>query len=616
MNFDKYQQAAINYNGSAIVVATAGSGKTTTLIEKVRKVSETVPPQNIVCLSFTKEAVKQLSERMVGVDKRLKNIQMRTIHSFSRNIICNNNPDVVVLKSGYDGVNRETGRFEKGDVQLLADNILPHYLNRVCKESLDMAEQVMRYIKLRICRMEGHTEYFEDFEEIFEKSALCKMHDEYLALLRKHNYITQDTMCLEALELLQRNEKLRNRVQDACKYLFIDEAQDLSRDQYELIKLVTAKGKIFMVGDGEQAIYGFRGGMSELFLNAHKDFEDVEVLHLPINYRSSYKIVNLGNAIARTSDEADDINYMDAIANNQGECDTPEALFGNSVVNMVAKKILEEYSLTNDYSEIAVLGRTNKSLMKLKATLYKHKIPCRLNDRNGLPPEIKLLCNYLKLIVNHNDDKAFIEIYNKPVRYIGKSTLQNIEKISAKRKISLFEAMPYAAFTSRRIRQNAIDFYEDIDYISTHKYRNAGCAIKDLLKKIDFAKAMEKMYSGDKAAQDDAMSNLLDFVSDASSYKTLGEYANDILTCMGENDADGVVLSTVHKAKGLEWDSVIITDFNNGMFPHKKSNDVNEETHVFYVAVTRARKRLCFVGNSGDSTSPYFDIISNLTKAR
>ena len=569
MVFDEYQLEAINCDSNAIVVATAGSGKTTTLIERVYQSSKQVPPKKIVCMSFTRDAVKQLRERLVNRSPELDKVTMRTIHSFSRNLLVGADPTIVQLKDGYDGKDKETGKFQKGDTQFLYDNVVSRYSHLLNKEVLDETEEVKRYIKLRLCRMDEHTDFYEDFEALYDKKTLEKMYAEYLEALRENKFITYDTMVYEALDLLRRNEELRNKVQDACSYLFIDEAQDLSRDQYELIKLITAKGRIFMVGDSEQAIYGFKGGMSELFLNAHRDFKDVKVLHLPINYRSSHKIVELGNKIAHTSDEADDINYMDAIPSNKSKCDSPKFHSGKNVTHLVVKQILEEY------------GRT---------------------------PEMKLLCDYLKLIINHNDDAAFMKVYNKPTRYIGNVTVKSITDLATKRGVSLFEAMPYAYFKSQYSRDNATDFYYDIVYLSTHRYRNAAYAMRDLFRRINFEKAIEKMYAGDRNAQEEAMLNLWEFIGDADEYKTIQEYGREVIQCLGLNDDDGVVLSTVHKAKGLEWDSVIITDFNEGMFPHKRSTDANEEVHILYVAATRARKNLSFVSEKGKE-SPYLDIV-------
>ena len=316
----------------------------------------------------------------------------------------------------------------------------------------------------------------------------------------------------------------------------------------------------------------------------------------------------MGNRIARTSFEADDDNYMDAIAFNQDECESPYIIKAKDVQKAVAKKIHKEYSCLDNWSDIAVLGRTNKSLTKLKTTLYKQKIPCRFNEQSGLPSEIELFCNYLRLILDNNDDRAFLEIYNKPVRYIGAVTIEAIKQTANLRKISMLQALLHAPYKSKLIRQGAIKLYDDITYLSTHKFKNAAYAIKDLFKKIDFEKAIEKIYAGDKKSQLEAIENLREFVEDASNYKSLREYANETISALYASDDDGVILSTVHGAKGLEWESVIITDFNDGMFPHYKSDNINEEVHILYVAVTRAKKRLCLVSKEGNE-SPYEEIL-------
>lgn len=600
MEFDKYQREAINCDKSAIVIATAGSGKTTTLIEKVRSVAETVPPQNIICLSFTQKATKQLSDKLVKADKKLSQVQTRTIHSLACNIM---------RDCGYRQLDKGWGSKDRlGEAKFIKESILPSFNRFLYIESDDIIETLINYARLRTCRMEKHTDYFEEYEEIMNKANLEKFYDDYISRLRDCNFFTLDTACSEALRILKCNPTLREKQQNSCQYLFIDEAQDLSKDQFEFIRIISERAKIFMVGDGEQSIYEWRGGMSELFLNAHKAFKDSKVLHLPINYRSTSAIVEVGNRIARTSFEADDENYMDAIAYNQNICEEPYVLKATNVQSAVAKKIHKEYGYVNNWNDIAVLGRTNKSLAKLKTTLYKSKIPCRFNDKDGLPSEIELFCNYLKLIINNNDDRAFLEIYNKPIRYIGYVTLDKIKKTATARKISMLKALLYVSYKNRLIKQGAEKLYDDITYLSTHKYRNASYAVKDLFKRINFEKATEKLYAGDKKSQIEAINNLREFVQNASEYKTIREYAEETISAIYSNDDDGIILSTVHGAKGLEWDSVIITDFNDGMFPHYKSQNVNEETHILYVAVTRAKKRLCLVSETGNE-SPYEEIL-------
>ena len=600
MEFDKYQREAIECDESAIVIATAGSGKTTTLIEKVRRVAQTVPPQNITCLSFMKKAANQLSDKLVKADKALKDVNARTIHSLAYNVL---------RDKGYTFMNKGYGKKnEWGESKFIKEVILPNYNRFIIEDCDDAIETLIEYARLRTCRMEEHTDYFEDFEELMRKANLERFYNDYILALRERKLFTFDTACSEALRIVTKDDNAKKSLQESCQYLFIDEAQDLSKDQFELLRVACEKAKIFMVGDGEQSIYEWRGGMSELFLGAHNVFKGAKVLHLPINYRSTTKIVEVGNRIARTSFEADDDNYMDAIAFNQGECESPYIIKANDVQKAVAKKIHKEYSCLDNWSDIAVLGRTNKSLTKLKTTLYKQKIPCRFNEQSGLPPEIALFCNYLRLILDSKDDRAFLEVYNKPVRYIGAVTIEAIKQTANSRKTSMLQALLNAPYKSKLIRQGAIKLYDDIIYLSTHKFKNAAYAIKDLFRKIDFKKAIEKMYAGDKKSQVEAIENLKEFVEDASNYKTLKEYANETISALYASDDDGVILSTVHGAKGLEWESVIITDFNDGMFPHYKSENINEEVHILYVAVTRAKKRLCLVSKDGNE-SPYEEIL-------
>jgi superfamily I DNA/RNA helicase len=194
MEFDKYQREAIECDGSAIVIATAGSGKTTTLVEKVRCVAKTIPPKNITCLSFMRKAANQLSDKLVKADKTLKDVNVRTIHSLASKVL---------YDKGYTFMNKGYGnKNEWGEARFIKEAILPNYNRFVIEDCDDVIETLIEYARLRTCRMEEHTDYFEDFEKLMSKSNLERFYDDFVFALRERKLFVFDTACSEALRIV------------------------------------------------------------------------------------------------------------------------------------------------------------------------------------------------------------------------------------------------------------------------------------------------------------------------------------------------------------------------------------------------------------------------------
>lgn len=604
MDFNKYQSEAIKCDSSAACIATAGSGKTTVLVERVYRLTQLVPPERILCIAFSNAAVDNMKLRLANRDKSLKSVMVSTLHSAALGCIKRSGLSPVVVTEKYGKVDFKTGKIEKYGLVDIMMPIVHKYEMESNSHNDDFPEAMLRYVGLRLSKMSNDIKGFEDY---FEPAYLEKVYKDFLNYMESHNLISFDMMCWKAINLLKTNDDLRDYVQSKYDYVFIDECQDLSGDQYELAKLIAAKCNIFMVGDGLQNIYSFKGGDSKYLLKAHKEFDGMKVIHLPINYRCSEKIIETSNKIARITEEAEDENYMDAIAFRKGGT-MPVVTDGYGTVPMI---LLKQKELVGDWSEIAVLARTNSVLLSLKSSFYKYKIPCYFNGKDGIPREIKLMCEYLKLIADTSDDKAFLKVINNPKRYIGKATLSKIEETARKRKLSLFDATMYAIYPKDRCYNNALDFIEGIEYVRDYKYKNAASALRGLIKELGISKAIKDMNKGNEDAYLDAMDNIESMVEEAKEYKDIREFAKNYIDFINATDEGGVVLSTVHKSKGLEWKSVIIAGFNDGLFPHKRNDNIYEEIHILYVAATRAKDYLFFVQDSRNEESPFLEVMGD-----
>ena len=606
MNFNDYQLKAINDCGNCTCIATAGSGKTTVLVERVAKLAKETEPKRILCVAFNNDAVNNMKNRLEKKNIALKAVEVTTLHSFATAVVRESGAKFTIVTKDFNTMNYKTGRIMEYGVIDLMNEVIKKYAMDVNTHKQNVTEMMVKYAGIRLSTMKPHTDELEDYEEYFEPAILNVIVKKYVELLESKNLLPFDMMCWKARRLLKLNPELCEKIQSKYDYVLIDECQDLSKDQYEMIKLVSANAKLFMVGDGLQSIYNFRGSDSQLLLQAHKDIADMRVIHLPINYRCSDAIVKASNKIARITDEADDENYMDAVADNKGG-NKPKIVFTGNAGNTVSKYLMDFEQETKDWSNLAILARTNAVLLRLKSALYKNKIPCYLNEKKGIPVELKIVNDYVQLINNPNDDKAFLKTINTPFRYISKAVLAKTEEIAAKRKYSMFDAIMYALGRKDRCYFNALDFIEDVERIRKRRYKNVSDALKDIISRMKIEDAIKKQYEGKTEEYEDAMENLAVLIEDAAEYKNLKEYGEYLSGVINSEDLGGVTLSTIHKAKGLEWDKVIIADFNEGMFPHKKSTNIQEEIHILYVAVTRAKSDLVLVVNNSSPESPFLE---------
>ena len=605
MKFNDYQIEAVRCEESATCIATAGSGKTSVLVEKVYELSRTISPEKILCVAFNNDAVDNMKRKLYERDASLRSVVVSTIHSAALGCIRRSGCKPVIITDRYNKVDYSTGKIIKHGVVDFMSSVVDKYMMEVNSHNDDLPETMLRYVGLKLSTMEEEISGFEDY---FEPNYLNRIYQDFINLLDSNNFLTYDMMCWKAINVLNENLELRDYVQNKYRYILVDESQDLSKDQYELIKIIAAKCKVFMVGDGLQSIYNFRGGTSHFLMRAYKDFEGMQVIHLPINYRCSEAIIETANKIASITPEADDENYVPAIANNKGGV-KPLVIRSYDMGARIAEILNKTKS--GDWKDTAILARTNAVLLNLKSSLFKHRIPCYFNEKVGIPKEVKLVCDYLSLIVDGNDDKAFLKVINTPRRYIGKETLGKIEAMARKRKLSLFDAALYAVYPKDRCYDNLITFIEKIEAFRVHKYRNAAFGLKDVVRKFKLSEAIREQYKGDDGAYQDAMDNIDELIKEAECYKTICEYAQNLIDVISANDEDGVALTTVHKAKGLEWDTVIIAGFNNGLFPHKRNDNIDEEIHILYVAATRAKNNLIFLQDQKNADSPFLEVIKD-----
>ncbi|MBR1737745.1 MAG: ATP-dependent helicase [Firmicutes bacterium] len=404
---------------------------------------------------------------------------------------------------------------------------------------------------------------------------------------------------------LKEREDVRLSWQKRYKYILIDEFQDINKAQYECVKLLSGEEKnVFAVGDDDQSIYGFRGARPEFLLKFPTDFKDSQKIVLDINYRSSDNIIKISNAIICHNKK----RYEKTIHGTDKQGPTPK-LIRPEDINSEAKEIAERIKKLSErvqLNNIAVIYRTNIQARALVDTFMDYHINYRLRDE--IPSIYRHWCAkdilaYLSLGLNRCDNDSIERIINKPKRYISKVTIAESKK-ACRENESLIESI----FRQKDLKAYQYDRLHDLIFqLSRIKEKNTYDAIKYIMKvigyndylkeystyrKLDYKSLLEIVNEISEAAKD--YPNISDFLS---HIKTVEEEIKEKQSSSMSNNTDGVVLTPMHSAKGLEFDTVFITSVIEGIIPHEKSttdDEKEEERRLFYVAVTRAKRLLYF----------------------
>ena len=590
------QLEAVKYfDGPLLVLAGAGSGKTKVLTTKIayaileKKVNE----NNILAITFTNKAAKEMKERIENIFKKdISSMWIGTFHSICSKILRFN-----IDKIGY---NSNFSIYDRDDQKLVLKQIFKENPNF---ETLlgDYKNNVLGYISKAKGKNISPNEFLEHFSFGNTTDIILKIYKKYQEILSKNNALDFDDLIFKTIELLKNHHEVLDYYAEKFKYVYIDEYQDTNDAQYEIIKLLSTKYRnVCAVGDIDQSIYGWRGANISNILNFEEDFKNSKIILLEENYRSTQKILDCAK-----KEGGDEIIYKSHQNENYEALDVSET---------ISKLLLEGYNL----SDIAILYRANFQAFPIENALRKNSIAYKIigglkfYDRK----EIKDILAYLKLIANPKDDNAFKRIINYPKRSIGDVSLNKLSKFCLDEKISLFEGLFRCEFLdslSSKIKENFEKFRDLIfKFINLIEQLDVENLTKELLNDLEFLTFLSK---DEKKEFEKKLENINLFLEELSNnYKKvrLIDYlqTNSLLSDIDKTqDVDNVVtLTTVHSAKGLEYKVVFIIGMNEGIFPSERSikerNDgIEEERRLFYVAITRAKEKL-FI-SSTNSTMLY-----------
>lgn len=594
MNLDllnKEQKEAVEFmDGPLLVIAGAGSGKTKVLTTRIANLVEKgVDPTNILAITFTNKAAKEMKERVINILGPVAyKTTISTFHSFGLRII-----KVNYALLGYD----------KNFTILDSDDVLT-IIKKILKDmNLDPKKYNPKAIRNKIssCKNElidskGFLKYVNtDFDDITQK-----VFSKYEEKLKQNSSVDFDDLLILPIILFRSHPDVLRNYQELYKYILIDEYQDTNEAQYILVKMISAKYKnICVVGDESQSIYSFRGSNYRNILNFEKDYKDAKVILLERNYRSTKKILDVANSIIKNNKERKDKKLW---TDNESGDNTVyhRALDEKDEAKYVTEKIEKLIDDGVSKKDIAVLYRTNAQSRNIEEALLHDNVPYKVVGSFYFynRKEIKDLISYLKLIYNHKDDISLSRIINVPKRGIGPKTIENLNLKASSLGTSIFEVIDSG---------KELEFKKLIEEIEKESEHLSLTELVDFV--LEKSGMKEELVSEKSLEADIRLENLEEFKSITKSFEenhgivSLEDFLEEISLVSDieehkKND-DVVTLMTVHSSKGLEFEYVFLIGMEESIFPHINSFDsasaIEEERRLCYVAVTRAKKKLWII---------------------
>ena len=602
-------ESTLQMDGPMIVIAGAGSGKTRVLTYKIAYLmTEGVDPFNILALTFTNKAAKEMKERIATiVGNEAKNLWMGTFHSVFARIL-----RTEAHKIGYTS---NFTIYDSDDSQKLVSRIIKEF-------NLDKDQYKYKSIFSRISSMKNSfitpNNYLNNEElllsdKISNRSKFYQIYNEYVERCFKAGAMDFDDLLLKTNELLNSYPDTLSKYQNIFKYILVDEYQDTNHSQYLIIRALSDKFQnICVVGDDAQSIYSFRGANINNILNFQKDFPDSKIFRLEQNYRSTKNIVNAANSLIENNQKRLKKNVW--TENESGEkISVNKLLTDGEEGRFVASSIFEnkmQSQLQN--SDFAILYRTNAQSRSFEDALRKKNISYRVYG--GLSfyqrKEIKDVLAYLRLLINPDDEQAFKRIINFPARGIGQTTLNKIaveaKNSSVSDYIFIKDLLKSSEILNNSTKNKLLDFVIMIESIK-NKIEHAD--VFDITKEVLKQSGLYNLYKNDESLEginriqniEELLNGIKDFVeNNEKSQASVSSFLQDVALATDQdndtNDDNKVSLMTVHLAKGLEFPYVYIVGLEENLFPSAMNlnsrTELEEERRLFYVALTRAEKKI------------------------
>jgi ATP-dependent DNA helicase Rep len=610
-------EAVHHLQGPCLVLAGAGSGKTRVITHKIARLLQAgYAPGQIAAITFTNKAAEEMRERARGLvgAKAAQHLVISTFHSLG----------VRLLRT--DGL--RLGLKEKFSI-LDSDDVLS--ILRDAGGTTDAATARRWQWTISLWKNQGFdseraAQVAQDDDERVA-ARVMKLYEERLVAYQAVDF---DDLISLPLKLLQRDAEARAKWQDTLRYVLVDEYQDTNAVQYELLKaLVGERGMFTAVGDDDQSIYGWRGATIENLKRLPQDYPQLKVIPLEQNYRSTGAILRAANHVIAANPKIFEKKLWSEFGEGEPvrvlECDNEEHEAERTVARIQG---LRAQGGEVQWSDFAILYRANHQARVLEQALRRASIPYKVSGGQSFfdRAEIKDLCAWLRLLVNNDDDPAFLRAVTTPKRGIGHQTLAQLGEFSGKWRVSLFEAL-FADSLSSAVNSRAIGALHEFGrYVNDleHRFRHttgaeaAKPALMEWLKDIGYEQHLYDGEDNEKLAAS-RWQNVLDFIdwiarrcggelrteggatseTERQSVLDVAQTISVILSLAERGgDTNVVTLSTLHASKGLEWPHVVLAGINEGLLPFKSEGEdmtpqrLEEERRLMYVGITRARTTL------------------------
>nr|WP_241078532.1 UvrD-helicase domain-containing protein [Natranaerofaba carboxydovora] len=593
------REAVCHGEGPLLILAGAGSGKTRVLTHRIAYLIEDagVHPESILALTFTNKAANEMKERVGNLVKTAPPSWVSTFHSacvrilrkdihhlgYDNNFLIYDTKDKnALVKECINEINLDSTKYKPA--------VVSNHISRVKNEPLDS----------------GETNYGDNPSYFYENVERIK--EIYQEKLKKNNALDFDDLLLFTLKLFEDNQDVLEYYQNKFGHILVDEFQDTNQIQYELIKkLASPENNLFVVGDDDQSIYLFRGADVRNILYFERDYGSCKVIKLEKNYRSTTNILDAANKVAcnnpnrkpkklyTDNGEGEKIKYF------CGENEYEEARF-------IAREISESL---NNYSKIAILYRTNAQSRAIEEALLKENIRHKVVGTSFYDrKEVRDILAYLMVIENPGADLQLERVINEPKRGIGKSTIEKVKNHAEENGISFFDALlecDQIGLGNKAVKS----IKEFTEMISNFRKMREYLTIKELLQEVaETSGYIQALQKQDTREAEDRIENIKELYSTAADFDveyggTLHEFLTNLslVTDLDKLDEeedqdnnDGVVLMTLHSAKGLEFPVVFLTGMEEEIFPHfralENETEMEEERRICYVGITRAENLL------------------------
>ena len=610
MKLNPQQQQAVEYvSGPCLVLAGAGSGKTRVIINKIAHLIGKCGylPKQIAAVTFTNKAAREMKERVahsIGKESS-KGLMVSTFHTLGF--------DIIKREYKHLGFKANMTLFDEHDQMALLKELTADLLQED-KELLRTLINRISNWKNDLCSPQQALTLARDKQE----QTFVHCYDRYNKQLRAYNALDFDDLIMLPTLLFKQNEEVRSKWQEKIRYLLVDEYQDTNTSQYELIKLLVGdRARFTVVGDDDQSIYSWRGARPQNMVRLRDDFPALRVIKLEQNYRSSQRILHCANILIDNNDHVFDKKLF----SNLGEGEKLQIIEAKNeeheAERVVGELIAHRFIAKTHYRDYAILYRGNHQSRLLEKILMQNRIPYKISGGTSFfsRAEIKDMMAYLRLVVNQDDDAAFLRIVNTPKREIGTATLEKLGSLAQEKHVSLFEAIfdfeliqrvtPKAYDALQKFARWIVELNDEIQRSEPER------AVRAMLASLHYEEYLYEYATSPKAAemQSKNVATLFDWVADMLKGDEFNEpmNLNQIVTRLTlrdmlergeeEDDSDQVQLMTLHASKGLEFPHVFLIGMEEGILPHQTSIDednVEEERRLAYVGITRAQRNLWF----------------------